>query len=402
MAHLSIERALKFLIRQQGLSFTEDHHLHRHLETLRQSESDCVNLLDLAFNDAVKFYGLNPNRPHQSHLKSLHRYLCTVGNAKAFQKIRYWELDQVPDEELIRQISLPIHLEILHALYELLLSRGKRTPRTVVDRTEHTAREALLHTESLAYVEGSDEEKSVKAYIAWLTSHQTYREALAEAVRSGFSIGDQYMNQVVTRAYNALTQSNDPAIQYLAQRLDVLPKQPRDATPLVEWIDHQQECHGVVTTPSGHPLGFIDKSADGIWHITPSRSGLVRVSARTETQTDARRYLAQLLTTPATITTGTEPQHTRLVGEQFDLFQRNYEDHQLQNDASANPVQWSHKITIWDQDQNIRPQQPIKVEVSFGDTHGVIDVLEGTVSHIAGDEIYIIGSESVRMATDQD
>ena len=95
MAHLSIERALKFLIRRSGLDFKEDHNLHTHLKTLRLCDTSTAEYLDLAFDAAVQFYGLNTNRGELKHLRSLHTYLSLTGTAAAFDKMRYWELDSV-------------------------------------------------------------------------------------------------------------------------------------------------------------------------------------------------------------------------------------------------------------------------------------------------------------------
>lgn len=215
--------------------------------------------------------------------------------------MRYWEIDQSPDD-LIGRIWLPLHLEVLRALRGAYLYGDRRTPETIIDRVERTVHRALWSNADLAYVPGSAKETDVSEYIAWLRTHGNFREALGEALRSRFSIGNQFMNKAVAQAYETLRKSQDPAVLYLTTRLDVLPLQPRDFIPEVEWLGAEKERNGMVKTPSGHCLGFIERSADGLWHITPSRDGPVGIAARATTQTDARSYLAQLLTGPATIT----------------------------------------------------------------------------------------------------
>ena len=75
MAHLSIERALKFLLRKHGINIEDrrnkHHNLRKHLETLRHCDADTAMYLDHAFNAATSFYNLNANRPELKHLRSL-------------------------------------------------------------------------------------------------------------------------------------------------------------------------------------------------------------------------------------------------------------------------------------------------------------------------------------------
>ena len=398
-AHLSIEKTLKFLISKAGGSPEEHHHLHTHLTTLRQHDPCSGAFLDKAFSDATQFYGLNANVRDLKHLKSLDSYLSMVGTADAFHKMRYWELDQSKDAKAISRVWLPLHLEIVYALRELLFTREKPR-RTIMDRVEDAVRAAMLPNGELWYGPGTPRENSVNAYITWIQQHGTCKTALQDAIQNHFAIGDQMANDIVKKAYETLSTSQDPAVQYLTVRLDVLPPQPRDVTPPVEWIGPEKERHGIVKTPGGYCLGYIDRSSDGVWHITPSRNGVVRVSARTETQTDARYYLTQLLTAPATVTVDNNQKPSRLVGEKYDLFQRNYQH--SQHGTTAEPVDWSHKLTFWDETHGITVHQQIKVEVQDSDFPDVINILEGQVTDAAGSEIYIVGAESVEMTASED
>ena len=81
VAHLSIERALKFLIQKRSGEFTDHHNLHTHFRTLRHCDPDVAEYLDEAFHAATQFYGLNTNVAELKHLESLDAYLPMVGTS---------------------------------------------------------------------------------------------------------------------------------------------------------------------------------------------------------------------------------------------------------------------------------------------------------------------------------
>ncbi len=136
---------------------------------------------------------------------------------------------------------------------------------------------------------------------------------MADAVQKGFNIGDDFMSDVAKNAHTDLLNSSDPAVKYFANTLDVLPKQPRDVSPPVDWLGLEMERFGSVKTPAGTHLGCIERGFDGLWCITPSQEGLVGVSAKAKTQTDARCYLAILLTSLARVTVEDKDRSIRLV-----------------------------------------------------------------------------------------
>ena len=394
-AHLSIERVLKFLIRKAGGYAKENHQLHTHLRMLRQHDPGSAAFLDRAFADATRFYGFNPNVPDLKHLESLDSYLSMVGTAHAFDKFRYWESDQPKDDPVIARFCLELHLEILHALWELL-APGEHPRRTIQNRVEEAVQEAMLANKAVRSGYGTSRAASVKAYIAWVRQHDTCQTALKEAIQRRFSIGDQYMSDAVREAFETLAKSQDPAVRYLTVRLDVLPRQPRDVTPPVEWRDPKTERHGIVKTPGGSFLRLIDRSADGVWNITPARNGLVSASARTDTQTDARCYLAQLLTVPATVTAAGKQTSSRLVAEKYAPFRRNYE--QSQGGSAGDPFQWSHQFVIWSDVHGIKVHDHVKIEVQDSEFPETIHTLEGHVTNVDGSGIYIVGSDGVETA----
>ncbi len=155
IAHLAIERGLKFLITEAGCEFEKVHDLRDLLEVLRECSQGDAEFLVEYFDAAVRFYGPNTNQKGLTHLKSLHRYLSQVGTEDAFQRIRYWELTPSLSEPLIGQIWLPIHTEIMYGLWELCRRAQEKPKWTIKHRVEAAAREALWPIGRLAYGPGT-------------------------------------------------------------------------------------------------------------------------------------------------------------------------------------------------------------------------------------------------------
>ena len=145
IAHLSIERAMKFLITDAGGPLVKNHDLPSRLNELRQHKLESAKFLEEAFGEAVQHYRYNTNATQMKHLKSLETYLKATGSDEDFQAIRYWELSQSTDENLIRQINLRLHLDLLHALREILLA-SERPKGTVSVRVEKAVRNAMPST----------------------------------------------------------------------------------------------------------------------------------------------------------------------------------------------------------------------------------------------------------------
>ena len=319
LAHLSIERAMKFIITEAQGPLIKNHDLPSRLKELRQHEPDSAKFLEEAFGEAVQHYRYNANAGYMEHLKSLETYLEATGSDKDFQDIRYWELTQSTDEILVRQIYLTLHMELLHALKEILLA-PQRPKDTISARVERAVRDAMSPRGELSYTEGTDKERSVKAYIEWRGEFGNRREAITAAFREGIENADDFMVEVIRKAYQEIASSTDPAVKYFAETLTVLHKQPRDAIPCVEWLGPEKYQAGLVSTPGGEDLGFIQRRPDGLWNITPERDAPVRASAIAETQTDARCYLATLLTRRTRLVVGGEEKWLRIVGEEHFLF----------------------------------------------------------------------------------
>ena len=342
IAHLSIEKVLKFLIKEAGGQIIETHDLKARYQELLRYDSISAKYLEETFEAAVRHYHYKPNATKLTPLES---YLEVAGSGRAFQDIRYWELTQSLGEILLRRIFLPIHIELLYGLSEILLAPD-RPLHTVAHRVERAIGRAMLPTAKLAYSPGTPKEHSVRSYIAWLQGFNTRSEALTDAVQRGFNIGDDFMANIVRNAYETLLMASDLAVMYFASTTDVLSRQPGEVVPCVEWLGPETKRYGSVKTPAGTALGFIDRGANALWYITPLRNGAVRVSAKAKSQTDARCYLAILLTRPARVIVGGEDRSLRIVGEEYDLFYQNYDEINRRYEGTSNDNTWTHKVTF--------------------------------------------------------
>ena len=391
-AHLSIERTMKFLITEAGGPLVKDHDLPSRLNELRQNEPASAEFLEEAFIAAVQHYRYNANARHMKHLQSLETYLNATGSDKDFQDIRYWELSQSTDEIIVRQIYLSLHLELLHAVRELLMPSG-RTKETVSLRVER-ALQTAMRPRNLAYAPSTDRELSVKLYLEWMSGFESDREAITKALREGAAPEDEFTLEILRKAHQELTNSTDPAVKYFAEILTVLPKQPRDAVPCVEWLGPETYQTGEVSTPGGDHLGFIYRRPDGLWNIEPGRDGQVMVSDIAQTQTDARCFLASILSRPTqTIVNGNET-NLRIVGEEYDLFNRNYGQVARRDEETDSSPYPTHEVDFWDNEHGIKEGDNVKIEVPSKEFADIADVLEGTVTGVAGQKVFISGIDS--------
>ena len=355
-----------------------------------------AKLLEGAFDAAVRHYRYNPNAASMTHLRSLERYLEVAGSDKAFQDIRYWELTQSLNEMLLRRIYLSIHIELLHGLSEILLAR--QPIQTVANRVERAVQNAMWPTANLTYSPGFPKEHSVHSYMEWRQRFNTWSEALADAIQKGFNIGDDFMANVARNAYATLLEAADPAVRYFANTLDVLPRQPRDVVPCVEWLGTEKERNGSVKTPAGTVLGFIERGPDGLWYIEPLEEGAVRVPLKAVSQTDARCYLAILLTRPARVTAEGEDQCLRLVRAGHGFSQRNYAEIHRRNEGTGDEKTWTHKVAFWAKDHGIEINERVRIEVRVREEEGVVEILEGMVTGVEEHEVYLSGSERFELA----
>ena len=398
IAHLAIERGLKALIEDVSRSKEYGHSLNKLYRTLNKCDAKSGNFLDVAFQDAVKFFRYNVNDKGFGHFRSLKDYLSKVGKKRDFDALRYWAIGEAPKGgSPIPYISPPIHREILCALWCLYLPSRRET---VSDRVERKVADAMFSRRHIAY--GSDEtrkKKAVQWYINWLTrEHATRCSALKEAVNRNFSIdgADEFVIQTLRDAYSDLQRSTDPAVQYYLHRQTYLPKrsQPRysDANPDISWID-QKKTRGTVVTPVGTCLGFVEKYADGAWEIIPQEEGLVQVTDVAESLEDAKAYLVNRLTREVDVTVNGETKQLRIVNDE-DFFSGFVWTRNPKTSIDICLRATTYELEFWDGQHELSTGEEISLELPSKRSRRSVSILEGTVVTVEAQKVSIAGTET--------
>ena len=276
IAHLSIEKAVKFLIREAKGDIVKDHHLGKRFRELKEHDSASAEFLEDVFVAARSHYGIDHESKGMKHFRRLETYLKTTASDDAFNNdkgIRYWELYPTLENALLRQVHLSIHMELLYGLHEILIEPD-RDKETVEARVERAVETAMFPNGGMSYSLAMAGESTAKMYREWLNQFCTLREALADAVKGDFNLGNELAATTARSAYETLSDAKDPAVSHFARTLDILPPQPRDVIPDVEWLDGNRRQRGRVSTPSGVDLGFIEQGPHGLWYNRshPSRA----------------------------------------------------------------------------------------------------------------------------------
>ncbi len=392
-AHLAIEQGLKTLIVHAGGEFEETHALLKLFRRLEAADEDTAAFLATAFNDAVDFFGYSVNSDGFSHFRSLEDYLARVGGQKAFELYRYWTLDSLSETGRdIPPISLPVHRELLQAIALLV---GPEMRRTVSQRVDQAIFHAMADTRHMWYTDTDTEKQAqVRNYLSWFQAQKApYRFVLKDLVRRKFRVGeDEYTGQVLKEAYERLRQSEDPAMRYFIDRLEYLPKNSQKPivgfNPKMEWFN-DKETRGMVVTPGGSLLGFVEKYADGGWGIEPAETGLARVTDVAETLADAKRYLVDRLTRRIDVKFGDVIKETRIVSDSdFIVPARRGDDWT----DTANSTE-SYELEFWDEQHDLQSGSPITARLRHKEHPSLVSVLKGDVCSVNGNKVLVSGSE---------
>ena len=395
IAHLAIERGLKALIAESGAKREDVHSLNTLYRDLQRCNEVVARFLGESFDDAVEFFGINVNASGRGHFRSLHDYLSKAGTDIAFDALRYWVIDH-PDNRHnpIPYIFVPIHRELLCAL-ACLFGPGRK--ETVSQRVEDRVWHSMFNGRDMSYTNiDTHKKRSVHAYQAWLINQKKPASSiLKDAARTDFNgLNDEFITQTLRMAHQELNESKDPAVRYFALRITYLTKGSQrrnpNVVPEVQWFN-DNETHGMVATSARTELGYVEKYADGGWGITPSESGLVRVTDVAEKVADAKHYLVNRLTHPVDVIVNGERKSLRIVGEARHLF-FSVSDAEWTTDCSQIDLEKEYELEFWDNTHGLVSGDQIVVKLRRHEFPGLIDILEGKVHSIQGHEVTIKGS----------
>ena len=402
IAHLAIERGLKAIIKRANGNQEEIHSLGALYETLKRVDSGSANLLAEAFDDAVNFFGYNPNRSGFEQFRSLEEYFSKTGGRKAFDALRYWAIgDPGTGESAIQFISPPIHREILCALASAFRPR----PQTVSQRVELQVMRAMFDSRDLAYSTNDFKKKqSVEWYINWLfKDHTTRRKALTEAVDRDFSVidGDEIIAYTLREAWKELNHSKDPAVRYFIHTLTYMPEgsQPQDprAIPCIDWLN-KEHTRVTIGSPSGKHLGIAEKLPDGAWGFWCLDSGSGPESGVARALKDAKNYMVNNLTFLVTVNVNDETKQMRIFGNRDYFPEQDFSQVSL-DPEEVFPIEEKFQLEFWDEEHGLNVGDVVIVsQVSEGE-HKFVLLLEGNVT--AAEEL-MVKVEGIRRTATND
>ena len=208
--------------------------------------------------------------------------------------------------------------------------------------------------------------------------NSTCCNALAEAIRRQFIIkdGDDFIEQVLRKAWTKLSQSEDPAVRHFAFKLTYLPEgsQPQDpsAIPEIEWLTEGLLCK--VNTAAGTCLGFARKQPDGAWSIMPFQGGAVRPIAPAIKLKDAANYLLHCLTRQVTVDVDGRKFETRIVWDK-DVF-----------------LGTGHcEVVFWDTNHELVVGDHLSVTLQPREERPILHQVNGTITRAAAQSVTIEG-----------
>ena len=119
------------------------------------------------------------------------------------------------------------------------------------------------------------------------------------------------------------------------------------------------------------------------------------VSAIAKSQTDARCYLADLLTRAARVTVGDEERlQLRIVGEEHNLFKRNREQVMQRFEDRVGAEEPIFQVTFWDNTHGHHEQRCGESGDTLSRTYqGVAAILGGKVTEVNDHKVFVQGME---------
>ena len=262
--HLAIEVGLKALIDRAGGVAEHKHGLLSQLQRLDSTttvtgDSQEADFLKAAFDQAVDYYNFNPNA--HRWFRSLDDYFSETGGENAYEQYRYWILSQSSYPPELQKFSLPIHIEIMHAVQELLAGRKRHVYDRVENTVKHNVREAY-NTMALPF----QHQGGYGPIRELVQRHQSYRLAFAEVAAAGFGTDDEFTNLVFARADQTLKGYTDTAIRHLTATSFIQPSPPREI-PKPPFSERHGGSVAEVHSPGGTLLGWVERRQGGLWAV---------------------------------------------------------------------------------------------------------------------------------------
>ena len=219
-AHLSIEKAMKFLLHRKAVKTGRSHGLESLLNLMNEADKE---YLERAFREAVEFYLINPTDNGMGHTESLAKYLDKTGSEKFFTLMRYWHIENPTEDKMNKIIKLipAIHSELLYAMLELLMPIHAPL-RTVNDRVEDQIIRTTTESQDASRLPYDGTlDCAASECIRWVRRYGTRKEAMTDAIKQRFQVsGYPEINDLFENSYHTLKHLNDPAVRFFIAQAD--------------------------------------------------------------------------------------------------------------------------------------------------------------------------------------
>lgn len=309
--HLEIEIAWRKLLDAAGLDEDEirkkQHDLEYYYRKLVANYLESAKFLELAFKDAVDFYGIQTRAGGLTHCESLEKYLHETATGKHFNAMRYWLLANKglddADYESINGVFLDLHREILVSTRELFVGNTRYVPKTLTESVNGRIMHNLDSSISVICASNGQysQNDAERIHRRFATNPM---DSLKEAFDKNFELDNRLESEVTKYMYHTMSERRrgvgrydvyDVPLRYFLRSFDVVSGlSERPGAPVAcEWIGDGKTR--ALLHPLNRPdefLGEIHKYTNGSFGVTLAK---IRKSARARSCKQALRYVSDVM-----------------------------------------------------------------------------------------------------------
>ena len=397
VAHSAIEKGLKARLDKEGIEYSTRGWQGHDLPTLygltgQVQQGKWAKGLSTAYNDAIRYYEYDI--AVLPHLSTLEDYLNKVGTGYALELMRYGLQDEGTADEavnLCNHIMLPLHREILEALWRLVAYDDFFVVSQRVDRALARAMEG-----SLGYVTGSPDEEACKSVIEWLRAQPDFRTAMRQAVQQGYVVEgtNELGGQKVRQAFESLSKvdnpvldtpsSADPAVAFFISSCRDLPRGVQllyaDAEVQIEWPN---EHVAKVFSPGGEVLGFISRHVQSRWQVESLWDTSVAHSRQFE---DAKSWLINRLCKQVSVISSGQTRKSHIISRDS-FFPAMVIVTGIEDIDKPQEVE----LKFWDEQHGLQPGGQVCITLRYANDSEIGNRLEGVVNRVEGYRVWIMG-----------
>lgn len=239
------------------------------------SDSD-RELLDMAFKDAVSFYGLQVDRDEWTHMSDFETYLAKTGDKDLFLNFRYWYFEgdsrlfggHMPDLTISREMARFIS-DVLNGYDNYDGSPVFVSKLVDIEVQKSFHQKGYQDNGNLRRFNEDPEalEEDFQILRQWVVNeHDSLMLAIKDAYEHDFDVLNDWSNTVLRSVYTSLKNTEDYRIRLaLDYVFSTFGAKSSDCDAISSAQVRQVGRREQVRTPSGRRLGIITERHDGRW-----------------------------------------------------------------------------------------------------------------------------------------